>query len=79
MTLVLALVALYAFGGDVIRVFVAPMLAGVLVGVYSSIFIAAPVLIYFKLRPETIRGGDKSDAPEPKRVGGSTPSTSGKA
>ncbi|KTR08400.1 preprotein translocase subunit SecD/SecF [Aureimonas ureilytica] len=78
-SLVLALVALYAFGGDVIRVFVAPMLAGVLVGVYSSIFIAAPVLIYFKLRPETIRGGDKSDALEPKSVGGSTPSTSGKA
>ncbi|WP_416355355.1 protein translocase subunit SecD [Aureimonas phyllosphaerae] len=63
-TLVLALVALYGFGGDVIRVFVAPMLAGVLVGVYSSIFIAAPVLIYFKLRPETIRGGDPKDAME---------------
>lgn len=63
-TLVLALVALYGFGGDVIRVFVAPMLAGVLVGVYSSIFIAAPVLIYFKLRPETIRGGDPKDIAE---------------
>ncbi len=66
-TLVLALVALYGFGGDVIRVFVAPMLAGVLVGVYSSIFIAAPVLIYFKLRPETIRGGDPKDAAEGER------------
>ncbi|MBB3998292.1 protein translocase subunit SecD [Aureimonas pseudogalii] len=72
-TLVLALVALYGFGGDVIRVFVAPMLAGVLVGVYSSIFIAAPVLIYFKLRPETIRGGDK-EADEAKPVVGTSPS-----
>ncbi|RIY03440.1 protein translocase subunit SecD [Aureimonas flava] len=71
-TLVLALVALYGFGGDVIRVFVAPMLAGVLVGVYSSVFIAAPVLIYFKLRPETIRGGEaeeNADGTKKPRVG----------
>ncbi|WP_279481450.1 protein translocase subunit SecD [Aureimonas sp. SK2] len=73
-TLVLALVALYGFGGDVIRVFVAPMLAGVLVGVYSSIFIAAPVLIYFKLRPEMIRGGDQKEAVEGEKTRiGNTP------
>ncbi|KAA0970684.1 protein translocase subunit SecDF [Aureimonas fodinaquatilis] len=51
-TMILALAALYFFGGDVIRNFVAPMIVGVLVGVYSSVFIAGPMLIYFKLRPE---------------------------
>ena len=51
-TMILALVALYFFGGDVIRNFVAPMIVGVIVGVYSSVFIAGPMLIYFKLRPE---------------------------
>jgi len=61
-TLVLALVALYGFGGDVIRVFVAPMLVGVLVGVYSSIFIAAPVLIYFRLRPDNAKEAAEADA-----------------
>lgn len=55
-TTVLALAALYFFGGDVIRNFVAPMLVGVLVGVYSSIFIAAPVLIYFNLRKTNAKG-----------------------
>ena len=35
-----------------IRNFVAPMIVGVIVGVYSSVFIAGPMLIYFKLRPE---------------------------
>ncbi|WP_062016792.1 protein translocase subunit SecD [Aureimonas sp. AU4] len=71
-TLVLALVALYGFGGDVIRVFVAPMLVGVLVGVYSSIFIAAPILIYFRLRPDSIKGGATDETAKPSPSGGAT-------
>ncbi len=54
-TTFLALLALFIFGGEVIRSFVAAMLFGVVVGTYSSIYIAAPVLIFFKLRPG--RGG----------------------
>lgn len=41
----MALLALYFFGGEVIRGFTFAMIWGVVVGTYSSIFIAAPVLI----------------------------------
>ena len=44
-TTLLALVALYTLGGEVIRGFTFAMIWGVLVGTYSSIFIAAPLLI----------------------------------
>lgn len=74
-TLVLALVALYGFGGDVIRTFVAPMLVGVLVGVYSSIFIAAPVLIYFKLRPDTAPRGEAAPGEIEKSTAGAASSS----
>jgi preprotein translocase subunit SecF len=49
-TAALALVALVIFGGNVISSFSWGMLFGVVVGTYSSIFIAAPVLIYLGLR-----------------------------
>jgi preprotein translocase subunit SecF len=41
----IALLSLYIFGGEVIRGFTFTMIFGVLVGTYSSLFIAAPVLI----------------------------------
>lgn len=47
-TVTLALLALFFFGGPAIHSFTATMLFGVvLVGTYTSIFIAAPLLIYF--------------------------------
>ncbi len=51
LTTLIALGALFFFGGAVIRSFTAAMIWGVFIGTYSSIFIAAPMLIYFKLRP----------------------------
>ncbi len=45
MTTMIALLALYIFGGEVIRGFTFAMIWGVIVGTYSSIFVAAPVLI----------------------------------
>jgi preprotein translocase subunit SecF len=50
LTTVLALVALAFFGGDVIRGFSLAMLFGVVIGTYSSIFVAAPILIYLGVR-----------------------------
>ena len=50
-TTLLALFALYFFGGEVIRSFTAAMLWGVFVATASSIFIGGPILIYFNLRP----------------------------
>ncbi len=44
-TTLLALVSLYVFGGEVIRGFTFAMIWGVVVGTYSSVFIAAPILL----------------------------------
>ena len=63
LTTLLALAALYIFGGTVIRSFIVAMMFGVVAGTYSSVFIAAPILIYFKLRP-----GDLSKADETRAV-----------
>ncbi|WP_176084049.1 protein translocase subunit SecDF [Martelella sp. HB161492] len=58
-TTLLALAALYVFGGEVIRSFTFAMLFGVVIGTYSSIYIAAPVLIAFRLRPDVFLKKDK--------------------
>jgi SecD/SecF fusion protein len=50
-TTLLALIALVFFGGEVIRSFTVSMTFGVVVGTYSSIFIASPILIYLGLKP----------------------------
>lgn len=59
-TTLLALLALYIFGGAVIRSFTFTMLFGVALGTFSSIYIAAPVLIIFRLRRES-GGEDEGD------------------
>ncbi len=50
LTTLIALFALFLFGGSVIRSFTAAMIFGVFVGTYSSIFIGGPILIYFRIR-----------------------------
>ncbi|MBB6483638.1 protein translocase subunit SecDF [Rhizobium lusitanum] len=62
-TTLLALLALYIFGGQVIRSFTFVLLFGVAVGTFSSIYIAAPVLILFKLRPDKFQAGGESNGP----------------
>jgi preprotein translocase subunit SecF len=44
-TTLLALIALFVLGGDVIRGFVFAMIWGVIVGTYSSIFVASAILL----------------------------------
>ena len=51
-TTLLALLSLYLFGGEVIKPFAFTMIIGVLIGTYSSIFIAVPTLLVFKFRPQ---------------------------
>jgi preprotein translocase subunit SecF len=55
MTTMIALLALYFLGGEVIRGFTFAMLWGVVVGTYSSIFIASPVLILLGTNREQVR------------------------
>ena len=50
-TTLIALGALFVFGGEIIRSFTAAMIWGVIIGTYSTTFVGAPVLIFLKLRP----------------------------
>ncbi len=59
-TTLLALLALYFLGGEVLRGFTFAMIFGILIGTYSSIFIASPVLILFNLRPGAMERNDPS-------------------
>ncbi|MFV0513983.1 MAG: protein translocase subunit SecF [Jhaorihella sp.] len=49
-TTLIALLALYVLGGDVIRGFVFAMIWGIFVGTYSSIFIASAILLYLGVK-----------------------------
>ncbi len=48
-TTLLALLALYFFGGKVISTFSLPIIIGILIGSFSSICLAAPLLSYLRL------------------------------
>ncbi len=52
LTTLLALFSLYIFGGEVIKPFAFTMIIGVIIGTYSSMFIAVPTLLIFKFRPQ---------------------------
>jgi SecD/SecF fusion protein len=52
LTMLLALLALYFFGGEVLSSFVFAIIIGVFVGTYSSLFIAGPMLILFRMRAD---------------------------
>ncbi len=51
-TAILALIGLYVLGGHVIRGFVGALIWGIVVGTYSSVFVATPILLYLGLKEE---------------------------
>jgi preprotein translocase subunit SecF len=51
-TTLLSLLALYFFGGEVIADYSLPIIVGIIVGTYSSIFLSAPLLLFFNIRPK---------------------------
>jgi len=51
-TVLLAALSLAIFGGEVIRGLSTAIVFGVVVGTYSSIYIASPMLIYLNIRPQ---------------------------
>jgi len=57
-TTLLALFSIYIFGGAILKGFSFAMILGVIVGTYSSIFIATPVLNYTKVTQKTVLKGD---------------------
>ncbi|MDI4662776.1 protein translocase subunit SecF [Xanthobacter autotrophicus] len=56
-----ATLALYFFGGEVLRGFSLAMMVGVVIGTYSTIFVAAPILIHLGLRSQTVAGPAKEE------------------
>ena len=49
-TTLLALISIYLFGGEILKGFSFALIWGVLIGTYSSVFVAAPILVYFKVK-----------------------------
>ena len=60
-TTLLALLSLFFFGGAVIQGFTAAMIWGVVIGTYSSIFVAAPLLLQFGIEREGAISGEVLD------------------
>lgn len=50
LTVIIVLSALYFFGGETLKYFSLALLAGVMVGTYSSVFIASPLLVEWHKR-----------------------------
>ena len=62
-------VALFALGGDTLRAFAFVLAAGIIVGTYSSIYIASPVLVYWREWISSRKGAEgKSGAPAARTV-----------
>ena len=63
MTTLLALISIYVLGGEILRGFSFAMILGVLIGTYSSIFVAAPVLKFFKVSYKTLEKKEENIVP----------------
>lgn len=61
-TVFLAVLALYIFGTSVIHGFSFAMLFGVIIGTWSSIFVASPLLMFFGLKRDSIVGSEAAKA-----------------
>jgi preprotein translocase subunit SecF len=68
LTVAISLLALLLFGGQAIHSFTATMMFGVvLVGTYTSVFIASPILIYLGVGANRMGGGaEEPEPPEPQ-------------
>ncbi len=54
LTTLLALVSIFILGGEILRGFSFAMILGVIIGTYSSIFVASPILKFFKVSYKTM-------------------------
>jgi preprotein translocase subunit SecF len=67
-TTLIALIALAVFGGTIIRDFALAMIWGVIIGTYSSVFVAVPVLLALNLSRQSLSAGldesEQVEAPE---------------
>ncbi len=62
-TTLLALISIFILGGEILRGFSFAMILGVIIGTYSSIFVAAPVLKFFKVSSKTLEKKEEKIVP----------------
>ncbi|HEX5580082.1 MAG TPA: protein translocase subunit SecF [Gemmatimonadaceae bacterium] len=68
-TTLATLIALFIFGGEVIRPFAVVLIFGILVGTFSSVFVASPVLLWIERRwpAANVTRATRVTAAEPRR------------
>jgi len=62
-TTLLALLSIFILGGEILKGFSFAMILGVLIGTYSSIFVAAPMLKYLKVSHKTLEKKEEKIVP----------------
>ena len=62
-TTLLALFSIFILGGEILRGFSFAMILGVIIGTYSSIFVASPILKYFRVSYKTIEKEEERIVP----------------
>ncbi|MBZ5562435.1 MAG: protein translocase subunit SecF [Acidobacteriia bacterium] len=65
----IAVLSLFIFGGEVIHGFAFALVVGVIIGTYSSIFIASPIVVYFHMRLAKTPAGTKVKVYEREAAG----------
>ena len=60
-TTLLALLSIFIFGGAILKGFSFAMIVGVIIGTYSSIFVATPILNYTNVNSQTVLKEDSKD------------------
>ncbi len=62
-TTLLALISIFILGGEILRGFSFAMILGVLIGTYSSIFVASPILKFLKVSSKTLEKDEEKIVP----------------
>ncbi len=62
-TTLLALFSIFILGGEILKGFSFAMIMGVFIGTYSSIFVASPILKFFKVNSKTMEKGEDNIVP----------------
>jgi preprotein translocase subunit SecF len=62
-TTLLALISIYILGGEILRGFSFAMILGVIIGTYSSIFVASPILKFLKVSYKTLEKDQEKIVP----------------
>ena len=62
-TTLLALISIYMLGGEILRGFSFAMILGVIIGTYSSMFVASPILKFLKVSYKTLEKEEEKILP----------------